>query len=373
FGQDGSGYGIYQQRYHVVNAFGDGREKGTGSAGNEIFQVRSGGFGSGDSLEAGAGTDILRMIESGTVDLTAPDRLTGVEIIQGSSGNDVIVSNAARLSGLFGFVGEAGYDDLQLHADDYDLTGMIFTGLEAITLLGSGSMAFSSKAMALLAHSQTIDGTIILQDDTFSLAERGQLFRQGIRTITDASGSYTYGAVAFAGGGTAHNVAMTAVATPFADTVVSASDGLTLTATVTLSAPSHGRLLNPSGGAYDAVTGTYTITGDAAAIQAALRALIFDPTDRAAAIGSIETTSVSLTLSDGLTVQTGQAQVGSVATNLAPGEPQLTRTWVQENASAGVQIGRIFASDPNPGDGLRFDLIDSAGGRFALSDNQTIV
>jgi hypothetical protein len=36
-------------------------------------------------------------------------------------------------------------------------------------------------------------------------------------------------------------------------------------------------------------------------------------------------------------------------------------------------IGTLAASDPNPGDGLRFDLIDSAGGRFALQNGTLVV
>jgi hypothetical protein len=371
--QDGFFSGIYQQRYRPVAAFGDGPEIGGGSVGNDLFQVKNGGLGTGDSLEASDGIDALIMIETGSLDLTAPDLLTGVEIVQGSLGNDVIVANTTRLAAIVGLQGGSGRDELRLRAGSYDLTSKVMSSIESIVLEGAGAATFNDKATALLAHSEIADGTVLLQSDAFSLAERGQLFRQGIRTITDASGSYVYGALSFSGAATPHNVAMTSVVQPFADAVVSASAGLTLTATVTLSAPSQGRLLNLSGGAYDAATGTYTLTGDAAAIQAALRALSFDPTDRAAAIGSIATTSFALRISDGLTEQTGQAQVGSLATNLAPGEPQLTQAWVQENAAAGTQIGGLFASDPNPGDGLRFELIDSAGGRFALSDNQTLV
>jgi Ca2+-binding RTX toxin-like protein len=248
-GQDGSSEGIYQRLYSVVAAFGAGLESGIGSGDNEVFQVSNGGLSTGDFLNAGGGIDILKMIESGTLDLTAPNALTEVEVVQGSGGNDIIVSDVSRLASVVAVQGGAGTDELRLKAGDYDLSSRPISGVEAITLQGTGSITFADKVTALLAHSQTKDGHVLLQDAAFTLAERTQLYNQGIRKVTDASGIHA----------------------------------------------------------------------------------------------------------------------------LAPADASLNQSTVQENAATGQGIGILSAIDPNPGDGLRFELIDSAGGRFALSGNQIVV
>ena len=248
-GQDGSGFGIYQQHYRAVTSFGSGKESGTGWIDDDLFHVRNGGLANGDSLEGGLGTDTLAMIETGTLDLTAPDLLTGIEIVQGTGGHDVIVTNAARLVSIFGLQGGAGYDELRLKTGVYDLTNKFISGIEAVSLDSATSVTFDDKAVALLARSLTQDGIVSLQGDTFSLAERMQLYGQGIRTVTDARGVH----------------------------------------------------------------------------------------------------------------------------NLTPAEASLSQASVQENTAVGQGIGFLSAADPNPLDGLRFELIDNAGGRFGLSDSQLLV
>ena len=153
--QDREASGIYQRRYKAW------RPSATGSG----ARVRAGRQrdlrraqrrpAAGDSLEAGGGIDTLRMIEAGILDLTAPAVLTGIEIVQGSGGNDIIVADEARLIRNLGIQGGAGTDALHLKAGSYDFTAKFVSGFEAITLLGTGSLTFADKATALLAHSQT--------------------------------------------------------------------------------------------------------------------------------------------------------------------------------------------------------------------------
>lgn len=248
-GQDGSVSGVYQRRYMSVAEFGEGQEYGTGTQESDLFRARANGLGVGDSLDGGDGIDTLALIAAGTLDLTAPDLLTGIEIVQGSDGNDTIVASEGRMAIITEIQGGRGTDALYLRAGSYDLTGERISGFESITLLGAGSLTFDDKATALLARSQTQNGTITLTDGTFSAAERQQLYNQGIRKATDVSGV---------------------------------------------------RILE-------------------------------------------------------------QAQAS------------LSVQAVQENASAGTLVATLSITDPNPGDGLRFELLDSAGGRFALSGNQLVV
>jgi hypothetical protein len=247
--QGSDGDDIYQRRFTPVSAFGEGQEHGSGTQGEDLFQARAGGLTAGDRVNGGDGIDTLRMIEAGTLDLTAPDVFTGIEIVQGSGGNDIIVTNEERLSGITAFHAGGGTDALHLKAGNHDLSAVDISGVEAITLTSTGSLTFDDKATALLAHSQIQNGTVILTGASFTVGERTQLYNQGIRKVTDASGAYV--------------------------------------------------------------------------------------------------------------LQQAQAS--------------LSKQAVTENAGPGTVIGTLSATDPTPAGGLRFELADNAGGRFAISGNQLVV
>ncbi len=247
--QDGSGNGIYQQRFSFVTEFGLGKEIGTGTADDDLIQIRNGGLGKGDRLDAGGGIDTVKMVEAGVLDLTAPDQFSGVEIIRGSGGNDVIVAGMDRLAGIIGIQGGAGFDELRLKEGSYYLPDTFISGFESVTISGGTTIWLSDKTTALLVHSLTKSGRIFVESETFSLAERQQLYRQGITQVVDAAGTHY----------------------------------------------------------------------------------------------------------------------------LQPSVPGLNQTHVQENAASGTVVGNVWAGDPNPGDGLRIDLVDNAGGRFLLNDKNQLV
>ena len=270
---------------------------------------------------------------------------------------------------MVGLQGNGGSDELRLAADTYDLTGKFISGFETITLLGSASVRFADKATALLAHSQTRAGTLTLTGGSFSGAELGTLFTQGLISITDGNGTHVYVSPTVQATLAPVSLPMTEAATPFANAVVAGSPGMILAATVTMSAPDQGRFVAAKG-EYNPRTGVYTVTGTAAEVQAALRALAFDPRDRAAVINSSEKTTLSLVVGDAIQ-STGPlvAVVDSIATNVAPGVPVLSHAYIQENAKAGEVVGDVTAIDPNPGDPLTIELVDNAGGRFVLGSD----
>jgi len=57
-------------------------------------------------------------------------------------------------------------------------------------------------------------------------------------------------------------------------------------------------------------------------------------------------------------------------TNDAPTDVDLDDDTIAENSPSGEMVGMVSALDPNPGDGVTFELVDNAGGRFAI-DPQT--
>lgn len=162
-----------------------------GTAEDETFQASGLEIGAGDSIDAGGGTDTLQV--DGIVDLRLPVRLAGFEILRGGIGNDVIMTNAARLAGFTSIQGGTGHDDLRLmQAGDYDLRGKTIGGIEAISAQADAHLIFDDAGAALLARAASgVATTVTLQGHAFTSVQRAQLFRQGIKTIKDGSGTHT--------------------------------------------------------------------------------------------------------------------------------------------------------------------------------------
>ncbi|MGF9762101.1 cadherin domain-containing protein [Microvirga sp. 0TCS3.31] len=166
---------------------------GTAGVATEILQVLKDGLSSGDRVDGGDGEDILEMIEAGTLDLRAPLEFRGFEAITGSGAEDTIITNVARLSGITSISGGGGRDTLQLsNSGTFDLSAISIDGIESIRLTGfSTTVTVDDAATALLIHGGEYgEDKIVLSGATLSTLERYQLFRQGIETVQDASGTY---------------------------------------------------------------------------------------------------------------------------------------------------------------------------------------
>jgi Ca2+-binding RTX toxin-like protein len=163
----------------------------TGTGDDEIFQASGLEISTGDSIDAGGGIDTLQT--DGIVDLRLPALLTGFENLRGSTVNDVIMTNAARIADFAAIQGGWGHDELQLmEAGDYDLRGKAIAGIEVISAQAAANLIFDDLGTALLVRSAPdAAATVTLQGDSFTSVQRAQLFRQGIKTIVDANGTHT--------------------------------------------------------------------------------------------------------------------------------------------------------------------------------------
>ncbi|WP_262297222.1 beta strand repeat-containing protein [Microvirga sesbaniae] len=164
--------------------------------------------------------------------------------------------------------------------------------------------------------------------------------------------------------------------------------GDVLTVSIRLDDAGKGALVPVQGGAYDAATGTFTVTGTLAQVRTAIAGLLFNPTDRPLAeSGSIETTTFAITVTDasGATATAASvATVNSVATgyvNHAPTAPVLSHSDISDRLTTDLTVGSLTATDQD-GDALTitFDWAQptssglvSADGRFKIVNGIVVV
>ena len=170
------------------------------------------------------------------------------------------------------------------------------------------------------------------------------------------------------------NVQDIGLISPFSDVIIT-DDSADLSVTIQLSNPGNGVLTNLGAGGYNAATGSYMVTGTAAEVQAAIRALQFDPTDRPnAQVGAVQETTFTISVNDGAATATNNnIKVSALASDRAPSAVTLTSTTVQELAATGTVVGTLGAADSNAGDTFTYELVGDTGGRFKIVGNQLIV
>jgi len=171
------------------------------------------------------------------------------------------------------------------------------------------------------------------------------------------------------------------VVQPFDDIII--SDEGALTVVVRMNEEMNGEFANYGDYVYDRNEGTVTITGTASEVTAALRALQFDPRDRAAGSGA-ELTTFTITVTDGQNAMaTASLQVSASApnpppANRAPTNITLSNVTVQELATSGSAVATLSATDAD-GDNLTYKLVLSNGaladtdGYFTVSGNKLVV
>ena len=78
---------------------GAGADTLTGGGGNDTFNLANGDFAAGESIDGGGNTDSIVLTNTTTVDFTT-GTVTGVETINGSSGNDTVTMSATQWAAL---------------------------------------------------------------------------------------------------------------------------------------------------------------------------------------------------------------------------------------------------------------------------------
>jgi ethanolamine utilization microcompartment shell protein EutS len=140
---------------------------------------------------------------------------------------------------------------------------------------------------------------------------------------------------------------------PFATMTVADPDkGAVETVTVQLDDPAKG-VFTTLGGFTDNGNGTYSFTGSPAAVQSALRAMVFDPTDGRVPGGQTETTRFTVTISDGSTTytdtNTAVTIISTAQVNTAPALSGLSISQTMERPGTLRPFASTFYTDPDAG------------------------
>jgi Ca2+-binding RTX toxin-like protein len=111
---DGAGTGVFSRTFAPPTTFTgittSAQEIIEGTSSNEVIKVAPGSLGFGDQIHGREGTDRITLTQAGTLDLVAPSAVTGIEQLYGSSGNDTFIVSAARLAGITTFNTGGGSD-----------------------------------------------------------------------------------------------------------------------------------------------------------------------------------------------------------------------------------------------------------------------
>ncbi|QFU17788.1 calcium-binding protein [Microvirga thermotolerans] len=318
---------IYDNRIEGLG----GNDVLSGAAGNDTLEGGDGndslyGVYDNDSLLGGAGNDSL---DGGDGSDTLVGG-TGNDTMVGGLGNDVyyiddLGDSTLELNGTNG-----GIDTVYISVKDFD--GTKLANIENIVLVGEGSIWGSNAAPVIGGAPSPV--TVAVQDIE--------------------------------------------IASPFT-TVTVTDDSASVTATVKMSNIYDGAFVNLGTGTYDALAGTYTVSGTAAAVQAALRALQFNPTDHSdLPIGTVHTTTFTISVVDSAgaaAVPNSNIAVAATVANRAPImiAPEASFTVDDTDSSirpfAGLSIGETNMGDTvtvrialdAPGKGV---LIPGNGGTF---------
>ncbi|MCB5176027.1 Calx-beta domain-containing protein [Microvirga lenta] len=189
---------IFQRRFTLteIELLTGQVEIATGTDANETLMVESDGINTGDVTEAGGGQDILAMAGPGSIDLRAGEVLSGFELLHGSNGDDTFVTNSNRLAQFYVVDGKGGTNILQLTgaAETYDFSTKAVFNIAAIKLGPNGDtrLIVADKNTAFLGIGTASGGERIkLTTGTFTQEEKTRIFAQNIDVIEDESGIYT--------------------------------------------------------------------------------------------------------------------------------------------------------------------------------------
>ncbi|HZH09001.1 MAG TPA: cadherin domain-containing protein [Microvirga sp.] len=390
---------------HVLT---EGSDVITGTAGAEIFIADGTTLNHSDQLDGGAGVDTLQSL-GGTLDLRDMAELVNIEVLKGSqTAADTFIVDAAALLGMATIDGGAGdgfQNELILEGAGIDLRGKTIRNLQLVTLSSDTDVTLNDKALALLINGRMgLNDHLILTNGTFSAEEREQLILNGIDKITDDSGTYSAfppeinnldgdSVLTFSGRATLIDAGepltfsagrplktlSVAITEGYLDSIDSVgfdlsgrivlSNGLRADSIVSIGGVAIGTFVWAEGSGFEI---EFNAFASRELVQELLRSVTYRNGNPEAAILGGRKIVVMVTDQDNQAT-TAQTIVSQYLYQ-APTDVVLDRYDVKELSAAGAIVGTLETIDVDgPLDAYTYQLIDDAGGRFALSGNKIIV
>ncbi|MEE1613054.1 calcium-binding protein [Microvirga sp. CF3016] len=184
-------YGSISQHFFdntALPSLTPGREWALGTEGNDLLSIAPQTLTAGDILEALGGLDTLQLETGGYLDLRAAAKVSGFEVLIGSSGDDVIATDVSRIASFSTFDLGSGFDVFRLMVEGHcDLRGLPpLKGVEELQVQGSNlddSIVADVKFGSVLALDLG-SGT-----DRLELGAAGTYNLQGVRNVEEIKGT----------------------------------------------------------------------------------------------------------------------------------------------------------------------------------------
>ncbi|WP_201862904.1 hypothetical protein [Microvirga soli] len=377
----------------------DTADRLVGTEESDTFSATSHLIWDGDQLDGGAGDDIFQLINGGTFDLYRMANISGIETIQGSLANDIIIIKGAQLSDVRSIDSGGGTEDkLTITGTVIDLSSTVISGFRSIVLADHAAQITvgNAETAKIVTGYTTANDRLILTNGTLTVAERLLLHRRGVDTIIakDASGrevSTTHrppqiaafdGAMINAPIGTkafldrGQDAALTVDSGILESLLVQISGAADPTELLGVQEGNGVRLLGRAVYVDDIMIGSlfdepdslsFSFDQDAtdARVQKLIRALTYTKTDGSAD----KLRKVTFLLKD-IGGRETKAEVSlDLSSNTPPSDIGLTGKNVREVSPDNAWIGDLSATDA-VGSTFTFTLVDDAGGRFKIDGSQ---
>uniref|UniRef100_UPI001300780C hypothetical protein n=1 Tax=Microvirga flavescens TaxID=2249811 RepID=UPI001300780C len=181
------------------------------------------------------------------------------------------------------------------------VSNSVSSGIRTVTVRGKAvdlqnlfdNVTFDPTDSTANSGTFTTQFSFTVKDDTHTATTHNNAVNV-VTTIKDKTVPNSVPVIAGAATPVTKTIADTATVNPFADVTITDTEKDELTVTVTFD-KAKGTLTDKDGNVF--TSGTYTIVGSETEVTAALKGLVFNPTDRpTAAVGSTETTDFTITV-----------------------------------------------------------------------------
>jgi methionine-rich copper-binding protein CopC len=328
-------------------------EGSAGSLGGTTSKALSSGSVTFDNVKYNATADqeafTLRAISSGTGSYTVDANAVTSDVVATQLD---FVTQPAPITLLVNTTLDFSTDPIVHAVDDRDIVDTGFSGVVTLRKNGLGIGTFSNHTANASNGIATFTGLTLKTDEleTFQLQANANV--NGVQS-SNSRDLHALSNQAATIANTSANQAVNdnATLTPFSAVTLADSENDNLSVTLSLDNNAKGSLSTTS-------IASNTITN----VQTALRAIIFTPAENRVAVGSTETTTITLTVNDGTTDTTDNVTtIVSTSMNDTPTDIALSSNSVNQSGGANAVVGALSSTDADTGESFTYSRVAGTG------------